>query len=75
MESAEHLAQELRIQTRGIQVLLWEHKTDLLRALAVLQAALPNFPDVPILLPTAPADLQKFSIGLFERREEPLSVP
>jgi hypothetical protein len=75
MESAEHLARVLSIQTRGIQVLLWEHKTDLLRALSVLQAALPDFPDAPILLPTAPVDLQKFSIGLFERREEPLSVP
>jgi hypothetical protein len=45
MESAEHLARVLSLQTRGIQVLLWEHKTDLIRALAVLQAALPDFPD------------------------------
>lgn len=73
MESAERLAL-LGIQTRGIQVLLWEHKTDLIRALLVLQAALPDFPDAPILLPTAHYALQRFSIRLFERPEEPPSA-
>jgi hypothetical protein len=70
MESAEHLVRVLSIQTRGIHVLLWEHKTDLIRALVVLKAALSNFPDTPILLPTEQIELQRFSIGLFERPEE-----
>ena len=36
-KSAEHLAFTLSVQTRGIQVLLWEHKVDLIRALIVLR--------------------------------------
>lgn len=71
METAERLVRVLRVQTRGIQVLLWEHKTDLLRALLVLKTALPDFPDVPILLPTDQTDLQRFSILLFEGSEGP----
>jgi hypothetical protein len=71
MESAEHLALTLGVQTRGIQILLWEHKTELVRALIVLKAGLQDFPEAPILLPTEQKDLLRFSIGLFENSEEP----
>ncbi|TVS16891.1 MAG: hypothetical protein EA424_13505 [Planctomycetaceae bacterium] len=66
MESAEHLARVLSLQSRGVHVLLWEDKSDLVRALLVLRASFSSFPESLILLPTADADLQKFSIQLFE---------
>jgi hypothetical protein len=69
MESAEHLAQTIGLRNRGIQVLLWENKTDLVRALLVLKAALPDFPDEPTMLPTSLSALQMFSVGLSEAHE------
>ena len=69
MASAEHLACVLGMQTRGIQVLLWEHKVDLIRALLVLRATMPDFPDAPVVIPTEQSDLQRFSIHLFEESE------
>ena len=69
MASAEHLAFLLSMQTRGVQVLLWEHKVDLIRALLVLQAAMPDFPDAPVVVPTGQSDLQRFSIDLFEESD------
>ena len=66
MESTEHLARVLSLQSRGVHVLLWEDKSDLVRALLVLRASFSRFPESLVLLPTADADLQKFSIQLFE---------
>ena len=54
------------MRQHGIQVLLWENKTDLIRALLVLRAVLSDFPDAPVLLPSDPAGLQRFSIHLYE---------
>jgi hypothetical protein len=71
MASAEHLAYALSMQTRGIQVLLWEHKVDLIRALLVVRAAMPDFPDAPVVIPTEQSDLQRFSIDLFEESDQP----
>jgi hypothetical protein len=70
MASAEQLARMLRLHTRGIRVLLWESKTDLVRALLIAQAALSEFPTAPVVLPTEQTDLQRFSIDLFEKPEE-----
>jgi hypothetical protein len=70
MASAEHLAYVLSMQTRGVQVLLWEHKADLIRALLVLRAATRDFPDEPVVMPTEQPDLQRFSIRLFEESEQ-----
>jgi hypothetical protein len=70
MESAEHLARAFALKKHGIQVLLWENKTDLIRALLVLKAALADFPDSPVLLPIEQTDLQRFSIDLYEQAEQ-----
>lgn len=69
MESAEHLAQAFGVKNHGILVLLWESKTDLVRALLVLKAAIPGFPDAPILLPSQRSELERFSIDLYEQVE------
>lgn len=66
MESAEHLAQAILLRTHGIQVLLWEYKTDLVRALLLLKSVLTDFPDSPIYLPIEQSELQKLSIHLYE---------
>ena len=66
MESAEHLALALALCRQGVQVLLWENKTDLIRALLVLRATLTDFPNVPVLMPNEQVVLQEFSIKLFE---------
>ena len=70
MESAERLARAFALKQHGLQVLLWENKTDLVRALLVLKAALPDFPDSPILLPSDQVDLQRLGIDLYEQAED-----
>ncbi|HVA49461.1 MAG TPA: hypothetical protein VNH11_24050 [Pirellulales bacterium] len=75
MESAEHLLRVLNLKNRGIQVLLWESKTDLVRALLVLKAALDGFPDVPVLLPSNQVALQRFSIELYENVDQSAPIP
>jgi hypothetical protein len=72
MPSAEHFARVLSLQSRGIHVLSWNHKLDLVRALLLLQATLPTFPDAPTLIPTDQVELQRFSLRLFEATEAPL---
>ena len=74
MESAEHLVRVLSLQARGVQVLIWEQKIDLMRAIVLLKAALPGFPDSPVLLPTEAAALLEFSIRLFEQAENATPV-
>jgi hypothetical protein len=69
MESAGHLAQSLRFQPRGIHVLLWEDKADLVRALIIVKAVLPEV-KTPIVLSPVSINLQKFSIRLFESEQE-----
>jgi hypothetical protein len=66
MESAEHLIQSILLRNHGIQVLLWEYKTELVRALLLLKSVLTDFPDSPIYLPSEQAQLQQLSIHLYE---------
>jgi hypothetical protein len=66
MTSAEHLAHDFGLQSRGIHVLSWDDKTDLVRALSILRAALPTFSDSLTVMPTAQAELQQFGLCLFE---------
>jgi hypothetical protein len=71
MSSAEYLAQDLRMQSRGIHVICWDDKADLVHALLVLQSAFTRFPETPTLLPTQQSDLQRFGLGLFENADKP----
>ncbi len=57
MATAEHLALSLQLETRGVHVLLWDDKDDLVRALLVLCAVLRETPLYPILVPTTGAGL------------------
>lgn len=66
MESAESLALDLQLRNSGIQVLQWENKSDLVQALVILQAALQDFSQEPILLPTDKNGLQQMSLALSE---------
>lgn len=74
MTSAEHLARDFSLQTRGIHVLAWDNKVELVRALLILQAAVPAFPASPILVPTAQRDLQRLGLLLFEASDAATNV-
>lgn len=70
MANMEQLAFAMRLRPRGVRVLAWEHKPELVRALLLLQAGLDDFPKSPVVVPTEPLELQKFSLGLFETTSE-----
>lgn len=65
MASAEQLATMIHLQSRGVHVLAWDNKRDLTRALLILRASLPEFPDSPVVLPTSLSALQSLGLNLF----------
>jgi hypothetical protein len=74
MTSAEHFARDISMQMRGIHVLSWDNKSDLVRALLILRTALPNFPDSPTVVPTDETALRRFGLHLFEAADQPVSM-
>ncbi len=66
MATAEQFAKALCLQQRGVHVLVWDHKPDLVKALLILKSCLANFPNAPVVVPTTAAELQRFSLALFE---------
>jgi hypothetical protein len=69
MTSAEHLARELGIQSRGIHVLTWDNKADLVNALLIVKSAMSGFPHSPTLVPINQEQLQRFGLHLFEGQQ------
>src|SRR5256885_754439 len=55
MATAERMAESMRIEQQGVFVLLWDAKEDLVRALVVLTAALPEIPPKSLLLTASSA--------------------
>ncbi|MCX7012113.1 MAG: hypothetical protein NTW86_06030 [Candidatus Sumerlaeota bacterium] len=53
MLTAEHLAQSITLDRKGVHLLLWQDKEDLYRAMIVLLAALGETPIQPILVASA----------------------
>jgi hypothetical protein len=70
MTSAEHLARDLSMQSRGIHVLSWDNKADLVRALLIIRAAPESSLDSPTVVPTVQTDLQLLGLRLFEEPDD-----
>lgn len=71
MSTAEHLIFSLREESRGVHVLLWDDKEDLVRVLTVLRAGLPDVSMAPLLVSNAP-DSTRALLSMVEGRLPPL---
>lgn len=67
MGTAEQLASSLRNEGRGVHLLLWDDKEDLVHALLILTAATSDVAWQPILVPTVESELRLWSRQLCDQ--------